>query len=108
MYIYITHSSSRSLASRPPLPSAGLNLFPELNYTHDRAEIKRRLQQSESPDTRRLPALGPVMLECLNLEYASMTDVVNGIDADYKLQVTRWIVAVEIPWSCIDQGLSVT
>ena len=55
---------------------------PELHYDRDRVEIIRRLRDKEFPDTREFPVLGSVITRCWNLEYDSMADVIEGIDAE--------------------------
>jgi serine/threonine protein kinase len=62
----------------------GHDLFPELDYTRDRAEIVRRLQERKFPDTSELPVLGSVITKCWNLQYYSMADVIEGIDAESR------------------------
>jgi hypothetical protein len=62
----------------------GHDLFPELDYTRDRAEIVRRLQERKFPDTGELPVLGSVITKCWNLQYYSMADVIEGIDAESR------------------------
>ena len=62
----------------------GHDLFPELDYKSDRAEIIRRLRQKKFPDTRELPILGFVVGKCWHLEYDSMADILKGVDADNR------------------------
>ena len=62
--------------------TVGHDLFPELDYKSDEAEIIRRLREKKFPDTGELPILGAVVEKCWNLEYASMGDILEGIDAE--------------------------
>ena len=63
---------------------AGHDLFPELDYTSDEANIVRRIREREFPDTSELPVLASVITKCWNLEYDSMADVIEGIDAESR------------------------
>ena len=58
--------------------------FPELDYDRDHAEIVRRLREKEFPDTSEFPALGSVIRKCWNLEYDSMADVIEGVNAENR------------------------
>jgi hypothetical protein len=60
----------------------GHDIFPKLRYSRDKEEIIRRLREREFPDTGELKVLGPVIAKCWNLEYGSMKDIVEGIDAE--------------------------
>ncbi|MCJ1241503.1 hypothetical protein MMC14_009508 [Varicellaria rhodocarpa] len=57
--------------------------FPELDYDRDNAEIVRRLREKEFPDISKFQVLGPVVTNCWNLEYESMLDVIEAIDAEF-------------------------
>jgi hypothetical protein len=59
----------------------GDDVFPELDYGRDRAEIIERLWERKLPDTSELPVLRSVITKCWNLEYDCMADVIEGIDA---------------------------
>ena len=62
----------------------GHDIFPELDYEKDNDEIVRRLRDKEFPDTRNFSALGDVILKCWKLEYASMQDVLDAVEAERK------------------------
>ncbi|MCJ1224123.1 hypothetical protein MMC12_000767 [Toensbergia leucococca] len=61
--------------------------FPELNDSRDREEIRRRIRDKEFPDVSELPVLGVVIAKCWALEYESMEDVLQGIDAESRCGV---------------------
>jgi len=59
----------------------GHDVFPELDYEKDKDEIVRRLRDKEFPDTSKFPALGEVVLNCWKLQYETMRDVGDAIEA---------------------------
>ena len=64
---------------------AGHDLFPELDDSRDREKIVQLLQKRMFPDTKTLPALGPVIRKCWNLVFVSMNEVQEAIEAEKKL-----------------------
>jgi hypothetical protein len=61
---------------------AGHDLFPELDNSQDREEIVWLLQKSIFPDTKTLPALGPVIRKCRHLVFVSMNEVQEAIKSE--------------------------
>ena len=70
----------------------GHDLFPEMDYTRDRAEIAWRLRQRRFSDIRELSVVRSVVTRCWNVEYDSMVDVIEGIDAESGLFAGRSMV----------------
>jgi serine/threonine protein kinase len=68
---------------------AGHDLFPELDQSHDREEIVQLLQKRMFPDTKTLPALGPVIRKCWNLVFLSMNEVQEAIEAEKNYWTIR-------------------
>ena len=60
----------------------GEDLFPELDYKKDRAEIVGRFMEKRFPDTSSLLVLGDVILDCWNLRFATMEEVLERIVAE--------------------------
>ncbi|KAF2808635.1 kinase-like protein [Mytilinidion resinicola] len=69
----------------------GHDPFVELEHANDWAEVRRRIQKREMPDTSCLPILAEVIRKCWNLEYATMREVLDAIEADRKEQIGRRI-----------------
>lgn len=55
------------------------DIFPNLDYVCDRAEMVRRLSERQFPDTNRLSVLGSVIMKCWELKFCSLRDVVESI-----------------------------
>jgi serine/threonine protein kinase len=70
----------------------GHDLFPEMDYTRDRAEIAWRLRQRRFSDIRELSVVRSVVTRCWNVEYDSMVNVIEGIDAESGLFAGRSMV----------------
>ena len=62
----------------------GLDIFPELDYDLDRAEIIECLRERKFLDTSELPVLRSVITKCWNLEHGYMTDVIEDIDSESR------------------------
>lgn len=60
--------------------------WPELRQPEDDEEIRKRIREKDFPDTSALPVLGDVISKCWNVDYASMAEVQNAIEADRAIR----------------------
>jgi serine/threonine protein kinase len=66
----------------------GRDPWPELRDPEDREAIKKRIREKDFPDTSRLSSLGDIVSKCWNVDFTSMTEVKQAIEAERKLKIS--------------------
>ena len=67
----------------------GHDPWPDLCEPEDREQIKRRIIDSDFPNTVQLHVLGDVIRKCWHLEFESMAEVKRAIDAERDLYTSK-------------------